>query len=389
MPDRFAQGAPVDRGRAVSRPEASRLAPEGQGVATFLVVTVRLRATLDALPAYVPGRSLPNAIKLASNETPYDPLPHVVERIGQAAGRINRYPDNDATALTEAIADLRGATPDRVVVGCGSVSLCQQLVQVACEPGDEVMFAWRSFEAYPIVTVVGGGTAAPVPLRDAVHDLDAMAAAVTDRTRLILVCNPNNPTGTVVRRAELEEFLRQVPSNVLVALDEAYREFVTDPDSPDGLELLAAHPNLIVLRTFSKAYGLAGLRVGYGIAADPAVAAALRQVQVPFAVTGLAQAAALASLEPEAERQLAARVAEIVRERDRVRAALAADGWATPPAQGNFVWLALGARSREAAATLQERGVLVRPLGDDGVRVTIGAPAENDKFLTALSAVPK
>jgi histidinol-phosphate aminotransferase len=338
---------------------------------------------LATLPAYVPGRTVPGAIKLASNETPYPPLPHVVERIAAAAGQANRYPDNGSAELTAAIAAKHGLPPENVAVGCGSVSLCTQLVQAAADAGDEVVYAWRSFEAYPIITAVGGATAVQVPLRDFAHDLDAMAAAVTERTRLVFVCNPNNPTGTAVRRDALLRFLRRVPADVVVALDEAYREFVSDPDVPDGRTLLADFPNLVVLRTFSKAYGLAGLRVGYALAADPAVAAALRQTQVPFAVTTVAQQAALASLEPEAERQLLQRVADVAGERDRVAKELRAMGYEIPESQANFVWFPLGEATTSWAAGCEQRGVIVRAFAGTGVRVTISNAEENEKFLAA------
>ena len=282
-------------------------------------MTVHLRPVLSTLPAYVPGRTVAGAIKLASNETPHPPLPAVLDRIAQAAAGANRYPDSNAVALTAALAERFGVDAARVAVGCGSVSLCTQLVQAVADADEEVIYAWRSFEAYPIITAVSGASSVQVPLVDYVHDLDAMAERITGKTRLLFVCNPNNPTGTAVRRDALVAFLRRVPEDVVVALDEAYREYVTDADVPDGVSLLDEHPNLVVLRTFSKAYGLAGLRVGYAIAADPAVAAALRQTQVPFAVSTVAQEAALASLEPAAEAQLRDRVAEVVSERERVR----------------------------------------------------------------------
>jgi histidinol-phosphate aminotransferase len=212
-----------------------------------------------------------------------------------------------------------------------------------------------------------------------------MAGRITGKTKLIFVCNPNNPTGTAVGRAALVRFLRAVPSDVVVVLDEAYREFVSDPDVPDGTTLLTEFANLVVLRTFSKAYGLAGLRVGYAIAAEPALTAALRQTQVPFAVSGVAQAAALASLEPRAERELLARVGDIVRERDRVHAALLQLGYPVPPSQANFVWLPLGEATTDWAAGCEQRRVIVRGFAGAGARVTIGTPEENDRFLAAAA----
>jgi len=351
-------------------------------------VTPNLRPMLGALPAYVPGRTVPGAIKLASNETPYPPLPHVLERIAEAAGSVNRYPDSFASELTDALAAKFAVDAEQVRVGCGSVSLCTQLVQAVADADDEIMYAWRSFEAYPIITAVSGASSIQVPLDSQhVHDLDAMAERVTGKTRLIFVCNPNNPTATALGRDALMRFLRAVPSDVVVALDEAYREFVTDPDVPDGLRLLAEFGNVVVLRTFSKAYGLAGLRVGYAIAADPAIAAALRQTQVPFAVTSVAQAAALASLEAPAEAQMRERVAEVVSERVRVRDALIAGGYEVPPTHANFVWLPLGAASTDWAAGCESRGVIVRAFGGSGARVTVSSPAENDRFLDAAAAL--
>jgi histidinol-phosphate aminotransferase len=340
---------------------------------------------LATLPSYVPGRTVPGAIKLASNETPYPPLPHVVERISSAAAEINRYPDNYSSELTSVLAAKYGVDVEQVRVGCGSVSLCTQLVQAVADADDEVIYAWRSFEAYPIISAVSGASSIQVPLREHVHDLDAMAEHVTGKTKLIFVCNPNNPTSTAVRRDGLVRFLRAVPEDVVVALDEAYREFVSDPDVPDGMTLLADFPNVVVLRTFSKAYGLAGLRVGYAIAADPAITAALRQTQVPFAVTTVAQAAALASLEPQAERELLARVADLVRERERVHAALLGLGYDVPASQANFVWLPLGDATTDWAAGCEQRKVIVRAFAGSGARVTIGSPAENDRFLSAAA----
>ncbi|MDZ7932941.1 MAG: histidinol-phosphate transaminase [Rhodococcus sp. (in: high G+C Gram-positive bacteria)] len=344
-------------------------------------MTARIRPDLDAIPAYVPGRTFPGAIKLASNETTQGPLPSVRDAIAEAVGGVNRYPDNRATALVESLAKKLGVATENVAVGSGSVSLCQEVVQITCGPGDEVLFAWRSFEAYPIVTSVAGATPVLVPLTaDHVHDLDAMLAAITDRTRLIFVCNPNNPTGTVVQRDKLDAFLDAVPSNILVVLDEAYFEYTRPAagNHTDGVELARGRRNVIVLRTFSKAYGLAGLRVGYAVA-DPEVITALSKVRIAFAVSSVAQQAAVASLEASAE--LLARTDALIAERDRVRDALVAGGYDVGASQSNFVWLPLAERSGEFAAAAAEQGVLLRAYGNDGVRVTIGDPHENDAFL--------
>ncbi|MCX6463847.1 MAG: histidinol-phosphate transaminase, partial [Pseudonocardiales bacterium] len=318
-----------------------------------------IRADLASLPAYVPGRAVPGAIKLASNEVPLPPHPAVLAAIAEAAAAGNRYPDLAVTGLTARIAESLGVDPARIATGCGSVSICQMLVQATCrEPADEVLFAWRSFEAYPIVTQIGGATVRTVPLDgDFRHDLDAMAAAVGPRTRLVMVCSPNNPTGTVVTRAELDRFLAAVGPDVVVALDEAYHEYVTDPDAADGMSVLDAHPNLVVLRTFSKAYRLAALRVGYAVT-TPQIATALRKVCSPFSVSSLAQAGAIAALDHADE--LLAACADVVTERVRVRDALRAAGYTVPPTQANFVWVALGERTADFAAHCLDQKVVVR-----------------------------
>ncbi|MEU0563793.1 histidinol-phosphate transaminase [Nonomuraea sp. NPDC005983] len=347
----------------------------------------RFRAILDTMPPYKPGRAVVSpdgrSYKLSSNESPYDPLPSVVEAIAEGARQINRYPDPSAVKLTEAIAERFGVPAAHVALGPGSVTVAQQLFETVGEPGAEVVYAWRSFEAYPLLADLAGVTSVRVPLADEDHDLDAMAEAINERTRMVFVCNPNNPTGTSIRRAELEAFLDRVPGDVLVVLDEAYREYVRDADVPDGLTLYRDRPNVCVLRTFSKAYGLAGLRVGYLIGHEP-VAAAVRKTTVPFAVNHLAQVAAVASL--QAEDELLERVDIVVKERTRVREALIAQGWVVPPTEANFVWLRLGERTLDFAEACAVEGVAVRPFAGEGARVSIGAPEANDAFLTAASA---
>ncbi|BCB85594.1 histidinol-phosphate transaminase [Phytohabitans suffuscus] len=351
------------------------------------------RADLEALPSYVPGRSpadlarelgLPEAIKLASNEVPYGPLPGVVEAIVEAASGVHRYPDMGVVALREALAERYGVAPERIATGCGSVALCEHLARATCLPGDEILYSWRSFEAYPIIAATTGATSVRVPnTAGHAHDLPAMAAAITDRTRMILVCNPNNPTGTSIRRADLDRFLDAVPDDVLVVLDEAYREFVTDPGVPDGLQAYGDRPNVAVLRTLSKAWGLAGLRVGF-LVAQPEVAAAVRKVVTPFSTSMVAQAAALAALKQQDE--VERRCALVVAERDRLGEAVRKLGVDVPDSQANFVWLPLRERSAAFGAACESRGVIVRPFPGDGVRVTVGTPAENDAFLAAAEA---
>ncbi len=341
---------------------------------------VRLRAAIAGLPAYKAGApAVPfegAAFKLSSNENPYPPLPGVLKSAVVAAEEINRYPDFGSAALIEEIARFAAVAAERVAVGTGSVGVLQQLVQATAGPGDEVLFAWRSFEAYPIITQIAGATAVTVPLRtDETHDLEAMAEAVTERTRLILVCNPNNPTGAIVRRDDLERFLDRVPKDVLVVLDEAYVEFVRDEDYPDGVAISLDRANVCVLRTFSKAYGLAGLRVGYAIASEP-VAQALRACAVPFGVNLVAQAVAVESLRSQAALQ--ERVSALVEERERVFEALreidlaGRYGIDVYDSQANFFWLRLGERSVDFAQACEAIGVTVRPYPPDGVRVTIG-----------------
>ncbi|MEV7288211.1 histidinol-phosphate transaminase [Streptomyces sp. NPDC093252] len=351
----------------------------------------RLRAVLEGIPTYKPGKPAPSggpeAYKLSSNENPYPPLPGVLEQVSAAVSSFNRYPDLACTGLVNELSDRFGVPLTHLATGTGSVGVAQQLIQATAGPGDEVLYAWRSFEAYPIITQISGARSVQVPLTGGeVHDLDAMADAITERTRLIFVCNPNNPTGTVVRRPELERFLDRVPGDVLVVLDEAYREFIRDPEVPDGIELYRNRPNVCVLRTFSKAYGLAGLRVGFAVAHEP-VAAALRKTAVPFGVSQLAQEAAIASL--RAEDELLGRVGSLVCERTRVADGLRAQGWTVPETQANFVWLRLGERTTAFAQACERAGVVVRPFAGEGVRVTIGETEGNDIFLRAAETFRK
>jgi histidinol-phosphate aminotransferase len=350
----------------------------------------RFRSVLDQFNPYKPGKRVANAagqsFKLASNECPFGPLPSVAEAIAAAATEINWYPDNHAQALTEAIARRHDVPVSHIALGCGSVGVAQQLLAAAAEPGTEVLYAWRSFEAYPILVPLTGAADVRVPLRDERHDLPAMADAVTPRTRVIFVCNPNNPTGTVVHAAELEEFLARVPPECLVVLDEAYADYVQDPAVPNGIEVYRDRPNVAVLRTFSKAHGLAGLRVGYLVGPEP-VAAAARTTMLPFTVNALAQTAAIASLAAESE--LMERVDLAVKERARVRDELLAQGWTVPPTEANFVWLRLGTDTQDFAAACAAAGISIRPFGDEGARISVGTPEADDAFLAVARAYPR
>lgn len=334
---------------------------------------------------YVQGATIPGAVKLSSNENPYPPLPSVADAVRSLADQVHLYPEIGAPALSERIAARFEVRPEEVALGAGSVEVASQLITASAGEGDEVIFAWRSFEAYPILVRIAGATPVPVPLTDDErHDLDAMAEAITERTRLILVCNPNNPTGAAVTTAELDAFLAKVPPEVLVVVDEAYVHFDTNPDSADGIDFFRRYENVAVLHTFSKAYGLAGLRVGYAIARER-IADNLRRVAIPFGVTNLAQRAALASL--EAERELDERVETIVAERGRVTERLREAGWRVLDSFGNFVWMRTGERTPEIDAGLREHRVVARAYGDEGIRITIGSPEMNDAFLAAIAGI--
>lgn len=339
----------------------------------------RPRPSVAAIAAYRAGRPAgSDDLKLSSNENPYPPLPGVVERAAAILGRVNRYPDAGLHDLYDALAHTTGVPQDRFAAGTGSVSVLFAAVSAYCGPDDEVVVPWRSFEAYPLAVATAGAKAVTVPLRaDATHDLEAMAAAVTDRTRVVLVCTPNNPTGPVVTQDDLERFVAAVPDDVLVVVDEAYVEFVRQEDAASGLALLAAgHENVLVLRTFSKAFGLAGLRVGYAIASAE-VAATIRSVTPPFSVTDVAQAAAVASL--DAADELGRRVDAVVEQRQELLRGLRDQGWQVPDAQGNFVWLPLGDEALAFAEAVQP--VAVRPFAGEGVRISVGLPEANDRFL--------
>lgn len=345
------------------------------------------REVVASLPAYVQGKSIPNAVKLSSNENPYAPLASVLETVREQAASFNLYPDMSARDLVERIAHHLDVRPEEIAVGAGSVEVAAQLIHACAGEGDEVMFAWRSFEAYPILVRVAGATPVPVPLTaDDRHDLDAMLDAITDRTRLILVCTPNNPTGATVTSDEMQAFLERVPSDILVVIDEAYTHFDDDPESVNGLEVFRRYSNVAVLHTFSKAYGLAGLRVGYAVAHED-VAANLRRVAVPFGVSALAQTAAIASL--DAEEELQDRIDIIRLERSRVLSALRGGGLEVFNSMGNFVWLRTGANTASIDEALRERGIVARAFPNDGIRVTIGTPEMNDRFIAAILSALK
>ncbi|MCX7541805.1 histidinol-phosphate transaminase [Corynebacterium sp. P5848] len=334
-----------------------------------------IRDDVSAIPAYIPGRAVPDALKLSSNEAAHPPLPGAVEAMTAAARTANRYPDMGVVTLKAELAETLGLSPEQIAVGCGSSALCQQLIQATCRADDEVIFAWRSFEAYPIFCMVVGAKPVMIPLDDNHrHDLDAMAAAITEHTRLIFVCNPNNPTGTTISDAEFTAFMDRVPKDVIVVLDEAYFEYARDENNPVSTELIHRYPNLIGMRTFSKAYGLAGVRVGYAFG-NPLVIDAVNRVALPFSVNAVGQAGALASL--AAADELLSRTDEAVTQRNIVTAEIPG----AVESQANFVWIPTDDAHR-IATELADHGVLVRAF-DEGIRVTVTTDDETRTFLDA------
>ncbi|MEW1834840.1 histidinol-phosphate transaminase [Microbacterium sp. NPDC079995] len=349
-------------------------------------IPVRVRPEIAALPSYTQGKQAgAAAYKLSSNENPFDPLPGVVSAVRDAVA-FNRYPDALAGRLRARLAERFGVTDDRIHIAAGSVSILYQLAQAAASVGDEIVLPWRSFEAYPGIVTVTGATPVMVPLTDAAaNDLPALAAAVTDRTRAVFVCTPNNPTGAVVTQADFDAFVAAVPKDVLIVLDEAYVEFVTDAAAVKGERVIAAgHDNVVILRTFSKAYGLAGLRIGYAVG-HPRILDAARSAGIPLSVTAQAEAAALASL--DAEDELRERVSVVAQRRDLLVDRLREIGWDVPTAQGNFVWLPTGDRSLEVAAAFEAADLVVRPFAGDGVRVSVGEEESLDRVVEVAASV--
>ncbi|WP_434616205.1 histidinol-phosphate transaminase [Arthrobacter sp. A5] len=349
---------------------------------------VHPRSVVGTLPRYTAGKPPIvveglQSFKLSSNENPLGPVPAVLDAVRSLAD-INRYPDSLSTKLRTALGKFLDVAAEDIVTGAGSLGALNQLLSAFAgqnEDGrpDEVIYAWRSFEAYPICVGLAGAQSIMVPLKaDGTHDLDAMAAAVTDRTRVILLCTPNNPTGPVLFTEEVERFIGSVPADVVIVIDEAYMEFVRAEDAVDGVAMYRKYPNVVVLRTFSKAHGLAGLRVGYSVS-RPELTRYLRVTATPFAVSSLAEHAAVVSL--QYYEQVVERVQSLVDERNRVTAGLRALGWDIPDAQGNFVWLNLGESSTGFAALAGQRGLSVRAFGDEGVRVSIGETEANTRFL--------
>jgi len=353
----------------------------------------RIKPHIRDLAPYEPGKpieelerelGITNSIKLASNENPLGPSPKAIEAIREAAGEIHRYPDGACFALRARLAALLGVAENQLIFGTGADEILELVAKTLMGPGDEVVYAWPSFAMYPIVVKGMGATGVPVPLdRDFVHDLDAMSAAVTPQTRVVMLCNPNNPTGTSVGAAEFDRFVAALPEHVVLVVDEAYFEFVRRPDFPDVVSRLGERPGTLVLRTFSKLYGLAGIRIGYGIA-DAELASYLERARHPFNVNRLAEVAALAALD---DHQHARRTLETNRAGiEYLSAALGKMGIETWPTDANFMLAKTGA---DVFDPLLRLGVIVRPLAGFGlaehIRISIGLPEENERFIKALT----
>ena len=361
---------------------------------------IEFNRRLAAIPAYPvaetyalqgdpPGATLrgDELVKLASNESPFGPAAAVIGAIQGRLETLNRYPDPSKSALRRAIADRTGVAPERVTVGNGSCEILLAAGDALLEPGAELVYAWPSFSIYPQLAAQSGARAATVPLDEhACHDLDAMAREVNAATRLVIVCNPNNPTATALPIEAIDAFVGALPRHVVVILDEAYVEFSLLQDPDDSLDLLARHPNLVLLRTFSKIYGLCGLRVGYALGSER-FRDAIDRVRQPFSVNALAQVAATEAIrhQDEVER----RVERTAIERIHVGSELAERGLQSTDSQANFAWVSLGGRDEDRIMQgLAQRGVIVRAgraLGEEGrLRVTYGTRTENDAFLAAL-----
>lgn len=350
----------------------------------------RPRESVLRLAGYRPGKAasqaeeehgISNAIKLASNENPHEPIAPIAEAMAAALAGVNRYGDNNATDVRGALGEWIGIDPDHLTVGCGSSGILQQLFFAYVDAGDDVVFPWPSFEIYPVFGTLFDANMIQVPLVDHAFDMDAVAAAVTESTKLVFLATPNNPTGTSISMDAVASLLDRVSDQTLVVIDEAYREF-NDPAMGDPVDLLkTGHRNLVITRTFSKAYGLAGLRTGYAIA-DPAVITELDKVRLAFSVNNVAQAATLAAIE---HRDAALeKVAQLAAERDRCHAAVVEAGWNLPPAHANFVWIPTGDRTDEIYLAMEKVGVVTRPFPGVGLRITISTPEENDRWLAAF-----
>lgn len=333
---------------------------------------------VGSLPAYSRAASVSIRWRASSNEAPIPPSPLAVNAAAEAAAKAHLYPSLGGEGLVEALAGHYGIEPDCVAAGPGSLALLERLLLAYTGEGTEVVHGWRSYEAYPIVVAIAGARSVGVPLDVSHrHDVDATLHSLTDRTRVVIVCNPNNPTGTVLDPIELQRLVRSIPANVLVVIDEAYREF--DENAPDTLDLLSL-PNVALLRTFSKAYGLAGLRAGH-LLASPQICLAIRRVGLPFALSRIAEAAAIAALGDRDHLQSVIRTVCTRREQLAAKLSTLAE---VPRSRANFLWVPVGERATPVAAACAQAGLAIRSFPGEGVRVTVGDPNVDDILLEAL-----
>ncbi|MGD2081161.1 MAG: histidinol-phosphate transaminase [Nitrospirota bacterium] len=348
---------------------------------------------VSAIEPYVPGKpveelerelGIKGSVKLASNENPAGPSKKALEALTpEVMGDLNRYPDGGAFYLTKALVERHGVSEDQIILGNGSNELIDIAVRTFMRPGDEAVMAWPSFVVYPMSVQAQGCRGVRVPLRDYRHDLGGMAEAVTEKTSVVFIANPNNPTGTINTKDEFDSLMERLPDGILVLVDEAYCEYVESADYADALKHMRSGRNVLVLRTFSKIYGLAGLRIGYGITA-PDIARDMNRVREPFNTNSLAQAAALAALSDAEHVERSKRIngegkAFLYRELDAM-------GIKYVPTEANFIFMFPGRPSAEVYGELLKRGVIVRPMGEDSIRVTIGLPEENERFVEGMKA---
>jgi histidinol-phosphate aminotransferase len=358
-------------------------------------MALKVHPDIASLVPYVPGKpieelqrelGLPRAIKLASNENPIGPSPKALAALAETASSLHRYPDGGAFRLRGALAHRWKVTPDQVILGNGSDELLGLLARAFLSPGDEAVMAEQTFVIYKMEVQAAHGVVVEVPQKQWHHDLPAMAAAITDKTRLLFVCNPNNPTGTMATKTEVAALMARVPDHVVVVFDEAYYEYVRHPEFPESIDYVKAGRPVIVLRTFSKIYGLAGLRIGYGMT-SPEIAGYLNRIRPPFNANSMAQQAALAALEDEAH--VTASRSLTHSEMDKVRRGLQRLGFEALPSEANFLYFDTKQDGREVFNALLREGIIVRHIQGSMLRVTIGLPDENQLFLSALESVTR
>ena len=354
---------------------------------------------VSAIQPYVPGKpveelerelGIRDSVKLASNENPLGPSPLVLKEIindltnTKSSLSLNRYPDGNGYYLKQALSGGLSVSEDEIILGNGSNELIDIAARTFLQPGDEAVMAFPSFVVYPMATQAQGATAIQIPLKKYTHDLDAMADAITSSTKIVFIANPNNPTGTMNTKAEFERFMKRIPEGILVVCDEAYCEYVTKPDYPDSMKYLAQGKDILILRTFSKMYGLAGLRIGYGIGGKDIIGE-MNKLRPPFNTSSIAQKAALWALQDESHLRRTRENNEqgktyLYKELDSI-------GMKYVPTEANFIFMPLEQDAHTLYTILLKQGVIVRPMGQREIRVTIGLPEENKRFIDALKKV--